>query len=94
MYFFSLFNFSSEAITESIQNNRRESLELQGIPEKIKDEYPEGCCIDILADIGCGTTPSSQITACHSLKNKSKSIIRFINRKHANLALHNRNYEH
>ena len=65
-------------------------MELRGIPEKIKDEDLEGCCIDILADIGCGTIPSSQITACHGLENKSKTIVRFINGKHANLALSDR----
>ena len=75
---------------QSLQYDRRESLELQGIPEKIKDEDLESCCKDILEGIGCGTIQSSQITACHRLKNKSKTIIRFINRKHANLALHNR----
>ena len=75
---------------KSLQYTRRESIEICGLPESIDDKKLEETCINILDDIGCGIINESQIHACHRLKNRKKTIIRFVNRKHANLALHNR----
>ena len=77
-------------MVKSLQYNRRESIEIHGLPETIKDENLEGKCLDLLGEIGCGHIQPSQVQACHRLKNRNKTIIRFVNSKHANAALHNK----
>ena len=74
----------------SRQYNRRESVELHVIPESIEHENLEGTCVGILNEIGCINVRERDIHACHRLKNKKNVIIRFVNRKDADLALHNR----
>ena len=74
----------------SLQYNRRESIEICGLPETIKDDDLEQTCLQILEDIDCGKIKKSSVHACHRLKNRDKTIIRFVNRKHADLALHNK----
>ena len=74
----------------SLQYQRRESIEICGLPQSIKDEELESSCRDLLQDIGCGTIKGSAIHACHRLKNRDKTIIRFVNRKNADKALHNK----
>ena len=74
----------------SLQYNRRESVELSGIPESIGQENLEGTCVGILNEIGCVNVTERDIHTCHRLKNKKNVIIRFVNRKDADLALHNR----
>ena len=73
----------------AMQYNRRESIEISGLPESFDDKLEE-TCIEVLNDIGCGMIKKSEIHACHRLRNKKKTIIRFVNRKHADLALHNK----
>ena len=74
----------------SLQYNRRESIEISGLPQTIKDNELENRCIDILEDIGCGRLATDEIVACHRLKNQNNTVIRFVNRKKASLALHNK----
>ena len=74
----------------SLQYNCRQSIELHGIPESIPDTQVESKCIEILKEIGCKKVSPEGIHACHRLKNKKNVIIRFVNRKDADLALHDR----
>ena len=74
----------------ALQYQRRESIEIYGLPETVTDGKLEETCMEILEEIGCGKIKGNQIHACHRLKNKNNTIIRFVNRKHANMALHNR----
>ena len=74
----------------SLQYQRRESIEIHGIPQSIADDNLESYCTDVLEEIGCGEIESNDVHACHRLKNRDKTVIRFVNRKHADLALHNR----
>ena len=77
-------------LIENIQYTRRESIEIHGIPESVKDEQLEEKVIDVLEEIGVGRVKSYRIHACHRLKNRSKAVIRFVSRKNADLALHHR----
>ena len=77
-------------IVSHMQYNRRESVEIHGFPEAITEDKLEEKSRDLLEEIGCGKVKSSQIHACHRLKNKYVTIIRFVNRKVADRALHNR----
>ena len=74
----------------SLQYNRRESVEISGVPEAVSDGNLETYCLDVLEEIGCGEIDKMDVHACHRLKNRKNTIIRFVNRKHANLALHNK----
>ena len=74
----------------SLQYNRRESIEICGLPETVADNNLEQTCLSLLEDIGCGKIKKSAVHACHRLGNRDKTIIRFVNRKHADLALHNK----
>ena len=74
----------------SLQYNRRESIEIHGVPRSVKDDQLEGFCAKILQEIGCGDIGDKDVHACHRLRNKDKTIIRFTNRKFADRALHNR----
>ena len=56
----------------SLQYNRRESVELNSIPESIGQENLEGTCVGILNEIGCVNVTERDIHACHCLKNKKK----------------------
>ena len=97
-----IFNESLTAIEKELsllaQYGRRESIELLGIPEFIGIENLETEVIKILSSIGV-FVDSYQIVAVHRLKdsnnNKNNSnprstIVRFVNRKHAFLALQNK----
>ena len=79
-----------KTIVNSLQYQRRESVEFYGLPDSITDDKLEENCLNILEEIGCGKIQSSDVQACHRLKNRRKTIIRFVNRKNANSALHNR----
>ena len=69
---------------------RRERIEIHNIPEIVADDKLEDTCLNILSDIGCGVIQKCQVLTCHHLRNRNNSIIRFITRKHADSALHNR----
>lgn len=77
------------------QYGRRESIEILGIPEFIGIDNLEVEVIKILHSIGI-YVDSYQIVAVHRLKetntnNPRSTIVRFLNRKHAFLALYNKN---
>ena len=74
----------------SLQYNRRESIEIHGIPAAVVDKDLETYCCEVLGEIGCGEIGDRDVHACHRLRNKDKAIIRFTNRKFANKALHHR----
>ena len=83
-----------KTIVNSLQYNRRESIEIHGLPETVfadddyvKDEKLEEKCLGLLEEIGVGTLNPMQVVGCHRLKNRSKVIMRFVNRKHAYKAL-------
>ena len=75
---------------QSLQYNRRESIEIHGVPQAIRNDKLETYCLDLLQDIGCGEIKEKDVHACHRMRKKENTIIRFVNRKHADLALHNR----
>ena len=54
----------------SLQYNRRESLEIYGIPENICDKDLESKALNILTEIGVTKIQHWQVHACHRLKNK------------------------
>ena len=84
-------NLLERSHLRSLQYNRRESIEICGLPEAVEDDQLEEKCLDLLGEIGCGKIKKSSVHACHRLRNRDKTIIRFVNRKHADLALHNKN---
>ena len=77
-------------VVSSMQYSRRESIEIHNIPQSVGDEKLEKTCLPVLDEIGCGKIKSYRVAACHRLKNKNKTVIRFITRKHADAALHHR----
>ena len=76
-------------LTSHMQYNRRESIEISGL-DKINNNDQEKTIVGILEDIGVGKIESWQVQACHRLKNPKNVIIKFVSRKHAALAIHNR----
>ena len=82
--------FLESNLIENMQYTRRESIEIHGIPESVKDDKLEEKVVDVLEEIGCGRVKSYRIHACHRLKNRTKTVIRFVSRKNADLALHHR----
>ena len=74
----------------ALQYNRRESIEIHGVPRSITDDTLESYCLEALGEIGCGDIQAEDVHACHRLRNKDKTIMRFVNRKHADMSLHNR----
>ena len=74
----------------SLQYERRECIEIYNLPETVADEKIEDTCLSILQDIGCGEIKKWQVHAFHRMRNRKNSIIRFVTRKHADAALHNR----
>ena len=80
------------------QYNRRESLEVSGIPENIPQSELEITMINVLRRIGLNDLNSYQIAACHRLKRRvgneqtSRVIIRFVNRKNSYKCLISKKY--
>ena len=70
------------------QYNRRNNLEIQGIPTNITDDESEGKVIDIFSCLGIGVK-GSDIEDCHRLgyANPKNTIVRFVNRKFCYQAL-------
>ena len=76
------------------QYNRRENIEIMGIPNTVTDSELEAKVVSILNSLGCNIS-SYEIVACHRLKKKNtnqsfNTIVRFTNRKIAYYALRNR----
>ena len=84
---------SEESINSLEQYGRRNNIEISGIPESVDDKKLEEKVVEVLNKIDVNIS-TSDIEACHRLgkfKNKQrKTIIRFVNRKHAKTALLNR----
>lgn len=77
------------------QYDRRENIEIIGIPNTVTDDLLESKVIEILRSIGLHSLSSYEIVACHRLRktNTTKpanTIVRFTNRKIAHYALQNR----
>ena len=72
------------------QYGRRNNIEITGIPDSVPDQNLEEKVVDILNEITVNVS-AKDIEACHRVgvsKNSSKkTIVRFINRKHAKKAL-------
>ena len=77
-------------LVSTMQYSRRENIEIHNIPQTVADDKLEETCLKVLDEIGCGKIKSYRVMACHRLKNRDKTVIRFITRKHADAALHNR----
>ena len=73
-----------------MQYNRRESIEIAGIPETVTDECLEETTLGILEAIGVPKIEPYQVHACHRLKKRNNTIIKFTSRKFADAALHYR----
>ena len=77
------------------QYGRRNNIVISGIPDSVDINELEESVTEILADIDVNVT-SNDIEACHRIDkkdkriNSTKTIIRFVNRKHAKKALFNK----
>ena len=77
------------SVMRSMQYQRRESIEIHNIPVSVTKEKLEEYCCNLLTDIENPVQPD-QIHACHRRNNPKKTIVRFVNRKHADKCLFNR----
>ena len=82
---------SDQSNIRSLQYNCRGNIGQYGIPESVPDNQLEAKCVEILREIGCKDVTPEGIHACHRLKNKKNVIIRFVNRKDVDMALHGKN---
>ena len=75
------------------QYGRRNNTEITGLPDNVPNQILEEKVVDILNEISVDVSPKD-IEACHrvgvSKNNSKKTIVRFINRKHAKKALTSR----
>ena len=74
------------------QYNRRNNIEINGIPDSITNESLENKVIEALAIIDVKVT-ESDIEACHRLPSKTSprpTIIKFVNRKNCEKILRNK----
>ena len=62
---------------------------LTGIPISVPNDNMEEKVCQILSSIGVSVTPN-ELEACHRLKNKDRTIVKFVNRKTCVSALKNR----
>ena len=80
------------------QYNRRESVEISGIPDNIEQNKLETTIINILRRVGVWNLESYEIAACHRLRRKlgnehtQRVIVRFTNRKRVFQCLQARKY--
>ena len=85
-------------LTSFQQYNRRENIEISGIPESIPQNELEKIIIDVLKRIGVWGLESYEVVACRRLRRKMSNertqrvIIRFTNRKRAIECLQGRRY--
>ena len=73
-------------VSQMDQYGRRSNIEVSGVPSDTPEL--EEKIIKLLKTIDVNITPLD-IVACHPLKRKNTAIVRFQNRKHAELALKN-----
>ena len=86
---------SIESKSNSVeQYDRRNNMEINGIPNSISDDNLESTVINVLSKATNVHVTADDIEACHrigkSKENSKKTIVRFINRKHFKCALVNR----
>ena len=68
------------------QHSRRDTIEVIGIPSSIKDQDLEECKIcakkvyNVFGEIGVNIN-KRDIQACHRLREKDRTIVKFVNRK-------------
>ena len=65
------------------QYNRRNNIEIQGIPSDIGDDSQEDKVIQMLAEVQIVATKCN-IEDCHRLGKNGSTIVRFVNRKFCN----------
>lgn len=72
-------------LSQFMQYNRRENIEIVGIPQSVSDQDLEGVVVNILQRIGVTHLSYYDIAGCHRLKNRKTSssnvIVRFVCRK-------------
>ena len=71
------------------QYSRRECIEVVGIPQTVDDTILKNKVCSILESIGVQVTPD-KIEACHRLRKKERTIVKFSSRKTCVEALNNR----
>ena len=80
-------------VQQNFQKQRENNIEVSGIPAEVSDDQLEGTVISILSSIECTVLPCD-IQACHRLPSRNntvkKTIVKFVNRKEADLVLKNR----
>ena len=62
------------------QYSRRDTLEVVGIPMSVRDNVLEQKACDVIQEIGVDIC-DRDIQACHRLKDKDQTIVKFTNRK-------------
>ena len=74
-------------LMQFMQYNRRENIEIIGIPDSIPDNQIEEYVVTLLSRIGVQNLSHYDIVGCHRLYNRkstaSNVIVRFLNHKHA-----------
>ena len=70
-------------LNKNNQYNRRNNIEIQGIPSEIGDDSLEDNVIEMLAKVQIVAT-KSDIEDCHRLGKNGSTIVRFVNRKFCN----------
>ena len=75
-------------VAQMDQYHRRDNIEISGVPEDA--ENLESKSVKLLNKINVKVS-SSDLVACHRLKKKGSIIVKFLNRKNADLAIKNRN---
>ena len=77
------------------QYGRRNNIIISGIPDSVDNNQLEDSVTEILTDINVNVE-SNDIEACHRIGKKdsrigsTKTIIRFVNKKHTKQALYNK----
>ena len=86
-------------LNKSLQYNRRECIEIGGLPDDIPNKLIEPTVVNILRKLGLHDLQYYEIAACHKLKNykynsdsPANVIIRFTNRKRALQCLLNKRF--
>ena len=65
---------------ENAQYSRRDTLEIVDIPNSVGDSVPEETVRDVFKKIGV-EIDEPDVQACHRLKEKERTIVKFLNRK-------------
>jgi len=68
---------------------RRDSVEISGIPLNIENEDLLANCIEVFKEVDVDIS-NDDVIACHRLKNKSRTIVKFTNRNQAEYILKNK----